>query len=115
MKRDMDLVREILIAIEEENLDLNDLEYDQDQIYLHVELMKEYGLVEAVIIRIRDIIEICSVKRLTWEGHDFLESARDESIWDQAKKKCLEGTGGLAIETLKACLVHVAKQMLKIE
>ena len=84
MKRDMDLVREILITIEEGNLALDGLEYDQDQIYLHVELMKEHGLVEAVIVPDIDGAEhkilLCSVKRLTWEGHDFLESARDESI-----------------------------------
>ena len=40
MKRDMDLVRKILIAVEEGNVKLDDLEYDRDQINLHVELMK---------------------------------------------------------------------------
>ena len=119
MKRDMDLVRKILIAVEEGNVKLDDLEYDRDQINLHVELMEEHGLVEAVIVPDSDGIEhtilACSVERLTWEGHDFLDKARNESIWEQAKKKCLEGTGGLTLELLKGCLVHVAKQKLGIE
>ena len=119
MKRDMDLVREILIAVEEGNLALDGLGYDQDRIYLHVELMKEHGLVEAAIVPDSDGVEhrvlVCSVERLTWKGHDFLDKARSKSIWEQAKKKCLERTGGLAIETLEVCLVHVAKQVLRIE
>ena len=117
MKRDMDLVREILIAVEEGKFD--DLEYDRDQINLHVELMKEHGLVDADITSSSDSIEhrilACSVKCLTWKGHDFLEEARNKSIWEQAKKKCLETTGGLAIELLRGCLVYVAKQKLGIE
>ena len=113
----MDLVREILIAVEEGKLD--DLEYDQDQINLHVELMKERGLVDAEITSSSDSVKhkilACSVKRLTWEGHDFLEEARNKSIWEQAKKKCLEATDGLAIELLRGCLIYVAKQKLGIE
>lgn len=119
MKRDMDLVREILIAVEEGNIKLDNLEYDRDQINFHVELMEEHGLVEAIVIPSNDSVEhkilACSVKKLTWEGHEFLEKARNKFIWEQAKRKCLEGTGGLAIELLKGCLVHVAKQKLGIE
>lgn len=115
MKRDMDLVREILIAVEEGNTNLDGLPYDRDQINLHVELMKEHGLVDAVIVHDPDGAEhrilVCSVKCLTWEGRDFLERARKKSTWERAKKKCLEETGGFAIETLKA----VVKQMLRIE
>lgn len=116
MKRDMDLVREILIAVEADNTNLDGLPYDRDQIYLHVELMKERGLVKAVIVHDPDGAEhrilLCSAKCLTWEGHDFLDKARSKSIWEQAKKKCLKETGGLAFELLKDCLVHVAKQKL---
>ena len=119
MKRDMDLVREILIAVEEGNVNLDNIGYDRDRINLHVELMKENGLVDAVITPSYDGAEHgilkCWVKRLTWEGHDFLDEARDKSIWEQAKKKCLEETSGLAIDLLRCCLVYVAKQKLGIE
>lgn len=117
MKRDMDLVREILIAVEAGNTNLDGLPYDRDQIYLHVELMKEHGLVDALIAQSgsgKPSIVRCSVRRLTWEGHDFLDKARSKSIWKQAKKKCLQETGGLAFELLKDCLVHVAKQKMGI-
>ena len=122
MKRDMDLVREILIAIERSedgNLNFDALGYERQQVYLHIELMKERGLVDAVIIQEDDGPEhgilMCKVERLTWDSHDFLNEVRDESIWEQAKRKCLNGTGGLSFELLKDCLIHVAKQKLGIE
>lgn len=31
-------------------------------------------------------ISACKVDRMTWEGHDFLDAARKDSIWDQAKE-----------------------------
>ena len=51
MKRDMDLVRKILIAIERDdgNLDYDALGYEREQVYLHIELMQEHGLVDAMI------------------------------------------------------------------
>ena len=122
MKRDMDLVREILIAIERSedgNLNFDALGYELQQVYLHIELMKEHGLVDAVITPNDDGPEreilMCRVERLTWDGHDFLDKIRDESIWEQAKRKCLSGIGGLPFDIFKDCLVYVAKQKLGIE
>lgn len=119
MKRDMDLVRKILLHIEANqdgkiNLDIPD--YSRDEIYLHVELMKEKGLVEAIIQpspdgRERRILA-CVVKRLTWEGHDFLDAARNDTLWEKAKKLCKEKTGGLAFDLLKECLFRLAKSNL---
>ena len=44
MKREMDLVREILIAIERSedgNLDFDAFGYEREIVYLHIELMKK--------------------------------------------------------------------------
>ena len=119
MKRDMDLVRKILLKIEAsdgENVEPDIPDYPRDQVYLHVELMKEHGLVEALVIRDGDgpqpKILACTVERMTWEGHDFLDTAREDSIWEQAKEQCLQATGGLSIELLKDCLLQTAKQSL---
>ena len=87
MKRNMDLVREILVAIEHSedgNLNFDALGYERQQVYLHIELMKEHRLVDAEIIRDDDgpehEIHMCKIERLTWDGHDFLDKIRDESI-----------------------------------
>ena len=108
MKRDMDLVRKILQHVEgseDGNINLDIPDYSQDKISLHVELMKEAGLIEASIHRNSDgpehKIVACVVRRLTWNGHEFLEAARNDTFWEQAKKQCREKTGGLVLDVLK--------------
>lgn len=120
MKRDMDLVRKILLAVEDNedgNVDLGNIEYGRDQIYLHVELMAERGLVDAFIAHGNDgpghrILE-CRIWRLTWEGHDFLDMARRDEIWERAKKMCLKVSDGLAFDILKDCLTRSIKQLIE--
>ena len=122
MKRDMDLVRKILFAIEDNEDGKVDIEnlvngYDRDQIYLHVELMKEHDLVDAVIVPASDGHEhrilACRIRRLTWDGHDFLDNVRKDEVWEKAKKICLEKTGGLAFGALKGCLTRVIAQLIE--
>ena len=114
----MDLVRKILLHIEanqDGKITLEIPDYPQEEIYSHVELMEEKGLVEAIISRAvgrLDSIELCAVKRLTWEGHDFLDVSRNDTRWKKAKELCGEKTGGLAIDLLKECLIRLAKANL---
>ena len=119
MKRDMDLVRKILLAIEEsegEKVKLDSLGDDLDRVYRHVALMEEFGLVDALVRwggdGPRERIVICIVKRLTWKGHDFLDKARDESIWKKAKGICIEKTGGLALVALDLVLTNLISDRL---
>ena len=100
MKRDMDLVRKILLHVEENedgHISLDIPDHSRDEIYRHVELMKDKDLVEAVIVPAGDgaghEILACEVMRLTWAGHDFLDAARSDTVWEQAKKLCLDKTG----------------------
>ena len=119
MKRDMDLVRKILFVVEESesgNIKLDRLGDDLDRVYRHVELMDECGLVKATIIPSGsgpERILHCTVERLTWKGHDFLDKARDESIWREAKRICIEKTGGLVLEVLDSVLTSLIKKLVE--
>ncbi len=85
MKRDMDLVREILMvcADHEHGRAPRDLAidgYSEEQIGHHAYLMMQAGLVEAA-----DVTTMGSespeavVTSVTWAGHEFLEASRDEA------------------------------------
>ncbi|RYY90112.1 MAG: DUF2513 domain-containing protein [Chitinophagaceae bacterium] len=116
MKRDMDLVREILLDAESlEHGYVNGVlkidGYTEDQIGHHVYLMEQAGLVEAADASSMDsdspIALLISIK---WQGHDFLDSVRDPEIWKQTKD-IAERAGGYSI----ALLGDLAKGLIKTQ
>ncbi|MGH7498119.1 MAG: DUF2513 domain-containing protein [Gemmatimonadales bacterium] len=115
MKRDMDLVRKILLHVEasgEEDLQNRMLElegYSQPLIARHVEIMDEAGLVDAHVLRADGVPAYAAcVFRLKWEGHDFLEATRNETIWAKTKQFVVEKGGGASIEIIKRIALKVA-------
>lgn len=119
MKRDMDLCRKILQFIETSGqagsiftIDTEDLglaEDYQDVVDHHIKLMVGAGLIDTSgsAVRGRPI-----VKGLTWEGHEFVETSRDEGLWDKAKKLAKEKTGGVAFGIISPLLTEMAKKAL---
>ena len=111
MKRDMDLVRKILLELEDTPYELGgfDLElegYSPDQISYHVMLLNEAGLIEA-----NDLSTFggkkWTPKRLTWAGHEFIEASRDESRWEKAKNIMKEKGSGMAFDVLRSVLIQL--------
>jgi hypothetical protein len=115
MKRDMDLVREIMLKLEERpDYDLGPVEieiegYSHNQLSYHVMLLHEAGLIEAM-----DLSSFSGLawrpKRLTWAGHEFIEASRDNSRWEKAKAILKQKSGGIVFDVLKALLVQLAKE-----
>ena len=96
MKRDFDLIRKILFEIEdvpagETNFHFDAMDgYDLVTVNEHIELLEQAGLIKAAIMR--DFSGICavSIQGLTWQGHDFLDAARNDTLWNKAKEKYLK-------------------------
>ena len=89
LKRDMDLVRKLLFLIEEQNDTFSELKLPQDidktiAIY-HLNLMEQAGLTENNIKYVSDG-PYWVYSQLTWEGHDFLDSIKNDTIWDKTKE-----------------------------
>lgn len=111
MKRDMDLVRSILFQIEECDdaapRDIAVENYTQEQIQYHLGILYQAQLIDAYeIIAARGTTY--RVKKLTWEGHSFLEAARNDTVWKKAKEKALEFGGSIPFEILKPLLLKLA-------
>ncbi len=119
MKRDMDLARRILFSIEESEhspfrwIDLNYPEHSSEKVAYHVRILAEAGLIEALDFTTRGRFD-WKPKRLTWHGHEFLDAARSDTLWEQAKAKMREHTSGLGADLLKAVLQDLGKQALGI-
>lgn len=116
MKRDMDLIRAILLTIESHEHGfapkIEIPNYTQEQINYHAYLLKEAGLVQAI-----DITSMSSegpeamITRLTWAGHEFLDSARQNNIWNQAKDK-INKIGGATLPIWTALLTELIKKQI---
>jgi DNA-binding transcriptional ArsR family regulator len=112
MKLDMDLVRKILIALEEHphgfyNQFLQIDGYSQEQIGYHITLMEEAGLLLAVDATSMDSQSPEAMpQRLTWQGHQFLNACRDEGRWAKAKT-IFKDAGGVSFDVAKEILVQL--------
>lgn len=114
MKRDMDLIRQILLELEEApytggwaNLEI-EKGLDDDVYAYHVQLLHEAGLIEAQDLSTLDGVA-WKPKRLTWEGHEFLEAARESSRWEKAKDVMQKEGGGLVLSVLKEVLLTMMR------
>lgn len=113
MKRDMDLARQILLQTEEKGsygkkfveLDLSDV--PQQVVSEHVKLLAEAGLIESKV-NPRDAILL--PVRLTWEGHEFLDAARSQNVWEKVKGVARDQGGSLPFDVLKALAIQFARQ-----
>jgi hypothetical protein len=111
MKRDMDLIRLLLLRVEDEGA-IPDLDrYPEEQRIEHMALCIEAGLVEGTIRSDEQGRTDGTVaNRLTWKGHKFLALARSEPIWKQALAK-IKGAGGHAtISVLEDLLKRLLEQ-----
>jgi hypothetical protein len=122
MKLDKDLVREILLAIEahDEPEGLIELHIDDrsaEEISYHVRLLDEAGLLAALDTGGLDRFRWQPV-RLTYQGHEFLDTVRDGEVWRRTKVGAEKaGVAGLSMlfDVAKAVGKQVFKERLGIE
>ena len=117
MKRDMDLVRQILIETEKADKPLQgdhftDSEHTIEQVAYHVELMEHHGLIDANV-RVDKFYNVyqCEVVSLTWDGCDYLDAVRENKVWAKTKKVVSESVGSTTIAVLKQVAEKVALNM----
>ena len=108
MKRDMDLVRLILLEIEDKyrSTAIYDLAidgYDTEMVAYHCKILYEAGLISDYKAQYADNeIYVFGVGSLTWDGNDFLEKIRDDSQWKKVKEIITKKGLPLIIESIKS-------------
>jgi hypothetical protein len=53
-----------------------------------------------------------AIKRLTWKGHEYLESVRSDTLWSDVKKTAREKGVDLTIDLVKALATAKARALL---
>lgn len=107
MRRDMDLVRDILLEVEKQyvstaiyNLKIEG--YDTETIAYHCKILYEAGLISDYKAQYADnTIYSFGVGSLTWDGNDYLDKIRDNSIWKKTKDVIVKKGLPLVLDTVK--------------
>ena len=116
----MELIRRILFALEEHEhgyapATLSIEGYTQEQIEYHAYLMLQAGLVEGVATTdFHSSSPSACLTSLTWEGHEFSATARNETVWKGAMKTVRERGGEITIELLKQLLTSLMKAQFSL-
>lgn len=117
MKRDLDLVRRILLHLEDAGEDASpsgwsafiEDGYELGAIHYHVRLLHDAGLIEADEI----VPGQWWPERITWSGHEFLDAARNEELWKQARQRVEQGTGSAPFLLFHELLIRMSRDRLE--
>lgn len=120
MKLDLDLVRQILLTLEEAlhpadvGLKLNRKDIDPHVLAEHVRLMQEADFVSATmpVPLTRTTLPEVVVHRIKWKGYEFLDASRSEGIWEKTKET-METTGTWGLGVAISTAVMIAQETIK--
>ena len=114
MKRDLEVLREILLAVEDAEgpFDLTDRRLGGrsfGELAQHAELLIEAGLIKGEVVSSDSsgVPVYVRILRLTWAGHEFLDLARDDARWNQVLARVTATTGATSFEIVRD-LLHEA-------
>jgi len=115
MKRSLDLIREILMAIEDyeperisslQTLSPTNFSGTEAENYHHIKMLRDAGLID--VAGKPFLSGEFPINGMTMSGHDFLDAIRDQTVWDKTKNR-LGKAGGWTLDIVLA----VAKEELK--
>ena len=112
MKRDMDLVRLILLEVEQHadgrsQLQLDIPGYPPEIVTYHIRLLNEAELIRAVLA-----LSIAHPIDLTWKGHEFLNNVRSDTIWMKVKDLVGDKLGTVSLAVVQEVATSAARGSL---
>lgn len=116
MKRDWDLVREVLAEVEavppDERGRFGFTKQNADRIKIeHALLLLDAGYLEGSPFRPASDPPSVLSPSLTWQGHELLDTIRSKTVWERIKSLAAEKGLELTFDSIKA-LAGVAVSML---
>lgn len=120
MKRDLQLIRKLVLAIEDiptgyVNDDIQIEGFSKEEIAYHAYLLVDAGYAKGIeITNLTDTSPQWRILHLTSAGHDFADAARSESNWKKAMDLIKEKTGGITLDVLKQLMIGIMKNTLGV-
>lgn len=122
MTRDDDLIRTLMLVLEQANSYINDSVvvegYTRDQVAYHLGLIVRAGYAEGPQPRYSSsgsdptIPLAVVVNRLSPAGHDFIAALRDDTVWAKVKERLAKVGGTASLDIIGQVGASITKQML---
>lgn len=121
MKRDIDLIRKILLHVEQEQkgedrceIHLDQFEgYSKAELKYNIKLLMSAGYLDYGDVTTHDWTTY-QVGFISWDGHEFLDSVRSDGVWSDVKKKLSNIGGEVPIDLIKMLAVESMKGLLNL-
>ena len=107
----------MLINIEEHG-DLNIDEmlsygYDFITVAAHVEMLQQAGYLDAKVnFAMGHVPMEISYARLTWSGHDFLDSCRSDNVWSKTRQAISDSVGTTTLDVIKQVCTKISHDLI---
>ncbi|MBF0786083.1 DUF2513 domain-containing protein [Muribacter muris] len=117
MKRNWDLIRKILIKLEEKADGTSWLEssairgYGPMTVAYHYKLMQSAGLIEVKDVSDAEQEDFAALS-LTWQGHELLDNIRNDSVWNKVKSTVQTKSLNLSFDVIKQVAGTLIRTML---
>ena len=123
MKRNMDLIRQLLLCIERETSTQYDFGIegvDEFEKWYNVDLLIQANFIRGVEVSwssdgLGPSVYLKGLVSMTWQGHDFLDAVRDDTVWSEAKEQ-VSARGldmqSLTFDVVKTLCVSTIEHML---
>ena len=121
MKRDLNLVRNILLDLEcsPPGMPTFGFQYDgheQAEILEHVQILLDANFIEGLLrTGHRDEPIGCMVSRMTWAGHEFLAKAKNDTIWKKVLAQAEAKGMSTSMSIIDGLLEAAAKKYVGLE
>lgn len=118
MKRDWDIVRDILLAVEASpygvEVDSNKIpNREPADVAYNMWLLIEEGLVEGGGRPQGSMGDpFAFVHRMRWPGHELLDQMREASFWNKVKQTAIEKGIGLTVDAIKSIAAYLIQHTL---
>jgi len=116
MKRDMDLIRRMALAVTDLEFGASLTKLDDvspEEFGIHAIWMKEAGLVDAEVVEMFDNSPpAVFINRLTWDGCEFADAVRNDTLWRKAKDTVIKPSASFTFGLLRDWLKQEIAQGL---
>ena len=120
MKRNWDTIRTLLTKVEECTLPTDMVRlanFPSEQaaeISYHMALLIEVGLVKGHMSQtIGPEVKDFAAQRLTWQGHEFIDAIRSDTVWNKTKTTFLDKGIEMTFDLVKTIATEAATAILK--